>query len=254
MPLDVHLPKDEIVGTVIETARFVMETLESKARLRMLEFRGRMTSCMLYDDRPIIDAFVKLDEERVLGVMDFKGDPDSYFFILQRDPSDIKFGPSAAQDERFLELFDMEVQNRAFALKVNKDLGEAASDPGEKVFYTAWIAFEEFLQRAYAPFARKYGLSQSPRTGANVQVGLARFGAGMLPEKIMTELVLGDTIKYLEKLKELERAAPKEDAEFFAFVVKHEETQIEALRIRLDGTKAAAAKLLDTFVAEHDKA
>ena len=41
VPLEVDLPKDEVVGTLIETARFLLETKESKARLRMVEFRGR---------------------------------------------------------------------------------------------------------------------------------------------------------------------------------------------------------------------
>ena len=251
VPLQADLPKEDIVGTVIETARFLMETKDSKARLRMVEFRGRVTACMLYDDRPIIDAFVKIDDDRVLGVMDMKGDPSAYFFILRRDPSDLSFGPSMAQDERFMELFDMEVQNRAFALKVNKDLGETAVNDDDKAFYTAWIAFETFLQRAYAPVARKYGLSQAPRTGANLQAGLARFGAGVLSDRMMTKIVLEDTIKYLEKLKELHRVAPEQDAAFFAFVVKHEEAQIDALRLRVEGNKEAAAALLTAFVADN---
>ncbi|MEL7104662.1 MAG: DUF4334 domain-containing protein [Pseudomonadota bacterium] len=251
IPLTVDLPKEDIIGSVINTARFVLETKESKARLRMVEYRGRVTACMLYDDRPIIDAFVKIDEERVLGVMDMKGNPVPYFFVLKRDPSVLPFGPTAAREDRFVELFDMEVQNRAFALKVNKDLGANAVGDANKMFYTAWIAFEEFLQHAYAPVAEKYGLDQAPRAGANLQVGLARFGAGMLPEDIMTRMVLQDTIKYLEKLKELYRVSPVEDREFFAFVVKHEEAQIEALRLRGEGNKEAAAQLLTSFVADN---
>lgn len=251
IPLTVELPKDEIVGSVIETARFVLETKESKARLRKLEYRGRATACMLYDDRPIIDAFVKIDEERVLGVMDMKGNPAPYFFVLKRSRSDLAFGPTSARDEQFLELFDMEIQNRAFALKVNRDLGAVAVGDDTKIFYTAWIAFEEFLQQACAPVARKYGLAQTPRAGANLQVGLARFGAGVLPESVMTKIVLQDTINYLEKLKELYRVAPSEDRDFFAFVVKHEEAQIEALRLRGDGNKEAAAQLLTSFVADN---
>ena len=251
IPLTVDLPKEEIIGSVINTARFVLETKESKARLRMQEFRGRVTSCMLYDDRPIIDAFVKIDDERVLGVMDMKGNPVPYFFILKRDASDLAFGPAAARNEQFLELFDMEIQNRAFALKVNKDLGAVAVGDDNKTFYTAWIAFEEFLQRAYAPVAQKHELGQAPRAGAKMQVGLARFGAGVLPESVMTKMVLQDTIAYLEKLKELYRVCPAEDRDFFAFVVKHEEAQIEALRLRGDGNKEAAAQLLTSFVEDN---
>ena len=68
---------------------------------------------------------------------------------------------------------------------------------------------------------------------------------------MMTKIVLEDTIKYLEKLKELYRVAPAEDRDFFAFVVKHEEAQIEALRLRLDGNKEAATQHLIAFVAEN---
>ena len=154
----------------------------------MVEFRGRVTACMLYDDRPIIDAFVRIDDDRVLGVMDMKGDPSPYFFVLKRDPSDLGFGPSMAQDERFMELFDMEVQNRAFALKVNKDLGETAVSDEDKAFYTAWIAFETFLQKCLcARCAANTGCRRPPRTGANLQAGLARFGAGILPDRMMTK-------------------------------------------------------------------
>lgn len=60
-------------------------TKEAKARLRNTEYRGRLCATMLYDELPILDIFVKIDDTRVLGVMDLKGDPDPFFFMLERD-------------------------------------------------------------------------------------------------------------------------------------------------------------------------
>lgn len=60
---------------------------KSVARLRTLKHRGVVTSAMLYDSLAIIDVFRKVDENTLMGVMDFK-DADtsaSYFFVLDRE-------------------------------------------------------------------------------------------------------------------------------------------------------------------------
>lgn len=252
IPFNMNLPKDERLGMMMNMARIVLETKESKARLRNLEYRGRVSATMIYDDIPILDTFVKIDDNSVLGVMDFKGNELPFFFVLERDDhSEYEIAPLKALDEKFKELFDMEVQNRAFALKVNKDLLEKTSVEEEKAFYTAWVAFEEFLQEQYAPYAAKYELSQEPRTMANIQVGLGKLAAGLLPTQMAIKVILDDTIKYLEKLKELERVSPEEDRTFFAFVVKHEAMQIETLKLRLDGKSEEAVDLLYAFVEAH---
>ena len=77
MPFSMNLPKDDLVGTILRLGRFAMETKESKARIRNTEFKGRVTATMLYDEVPINDMFVKIDENSVLGIMDFKGEPRS---------------------------------------------------------------------------------------------------------------------------------------------------------------------------------
>ena len=63
------------------------KTKQAKARLRNTEYRGRVCATMVYDELPILDVFVKIDETKVFGVMDMKGDPTSFFFILERDDS-----------------------------------------------------------------------------------------------------------------------------------------------------------------------
>ncbi|UNM96224.1 DUF4334 domain-containing protein [Ignatzschineria rhizosphaerae] len=57
----------------------------SHARIRMLEHRGVSSATMIYDNFPINDIFRKIDDNRILGVMDFKGSDEPYFFVLERD-------------------------------------------------------------------------------------------------------------------------------------------------------------------------
>lgn len=61
-----------------------LETQQSKARLRMLEYRNKVSATMLYDDLPINDVFRKVDDNNVMGVMDLKGMRQPFFFRLKR--------------------------------------------------------------------------------------------------------------------------------------------------------------------------
>jgi hypothetical protein len=56
-----------------------------KARLREVSFRGKASAAMVYDTQPIIDCFRRIDADRVLGLMDVKGTPPSFYFHLTRD-------------------------------------------------------------------------------------------------------------------------------------------------------------------------
>jgi len=55
-----------------------------RARLRTLEFRGRYHAAMCYDQKPINDVFARIDDDTVMGWMDFKGADQPYFFKLFR--------------------------------------------------------------------------------------------------------------------------------------------------------------------------
>lgn len=65
----------------------IFKTNYPYARLRQIEYRGKVSAAMVYDELAIIDIFRKLDENTVLGVMDFKGKlgKSSYFFMLERE-------------------------------------------------------------------------------------------------------------------------------------------------------------------------
>jgi hypothetical protein len=62
----------------------LLATRRSHARLRMLQFRGRVGAAMVYDDVPIIDVFRRVDDDTVLGLMDLKGMEAPFFFLLRR--------------------------------------------------------------------------------------------------------------------------------------------------------------------------
>jgi hypothetical protein len=92
VPLTAPFPRSAVLGVAMAVLRPVLQTKSPKARLRMIEFRGRVTATMAYDSKPIFDHFARIDDRRVLGIMDLKGVPGPYAFCLERDdtPMDIR--------------------------------------------------------------------------------------------------------------------------------------------------------------------
>jgi hypothetical protein len=96
LPLLVRWPwlKSPAAGRLAWPVLPLLATRASRARLRMLEHRGRLTAAMLYDDLPAHDVFRRVDAGTVLGAMDWKGLASPLFFVLRREmPS----GKSAAR-------------------------------------------------------------------------------------------------------------------------------------------------------------
>ncbi|MFD2181033.1 DUF4334 domain-containing protein [Rhodoplanes azumiensis] len=62
-------------------------TARPAARLRLVTFRGQVGAAMIYDRQPIIDVFRQVDADTLLGVMDLRGLPEPYVFVLRRDPA-----------------------------------------------------------------------------------------------------------------------------------------------------------------------
>ena len=50
-------------------------------------FRGKHSAAMIYDRKPIIDYFRKIDDDRVLGLMEMRGMERPFFFLLTRVPN-----------------------------------------------------------------------------------------------------------------------------------------------------------------------
>ncbi|HAA18822.1 MAG TPA: hypothetical protein DCR93_21385 [Cytophagales bacterium] len=153
-----------------------------------------------------------------------------------------------ARQEAFIQLFDKEVQNRAFALLSMSAISEKVTEEEDKTFYYGWVAFEEFLQGKYKPYADKHGLSQEPRSKAKAEAFFGELASDILPKRKFYETMLDQTEDYLEKLKKLPGYATDEDLEFARFVVKQEEAQIQAIEHRIKGENQAAADVLADFI------
>jgi len=63
----------------------LLSTSKPRARLRMTEYRGKLSATMIYDQIPVNDVFRKLDDNTVLSVMDNRDVKDPFFFKLKRD-------------------------------------------------------------------------------------------------------------------------------------------------------------------------
>ncbi|MCZ2861087.1 DUF4334 domain-containing protein [Blastococcus sp. VKM Ac-2987] len=70
---------------VFHVARPLLTTTRPRARLRAVEHRGVVTAAMVYDALPVIDVFRRVDGRTVLGLMDLRGLPDPFFFLLRRE-------------------------------------------------------------------------------------------------------------------------------------------------------------------------
>lgn len=63
-----------------------LNSKKTDARLRQIVYRKKLSAAMIYDELGIIDVFRKVDENTVVGLMDFKGKwgKQGYFFYLKR--------------------------------------------------------------------------------------------------------------------------------------------------------------------------
>lgn len=80
-----QVPRSALLNALSLPLKLALQTRQARARLRMLEHRGKVSATMIYDDLPIHDVFRKLDDNTVLGVMDLKGMPQPFFFRLRRE-------------------------------------------------------------------------------------------------------------------------------------------------------------------------
>lgn len=75
----------ELAKRIFDLTTYVAKTDTAKARLRMTEYRGKVSATMVYDQIPVNDIFRKIDDNTVLGIMDQKGAKQPYFFVLKRE-------------------------------------------------------------------------------------------------------------------------------------------------------------------------
>ncbi|MEO0410145.1 MAG: DUF4334 domain-containing protein [Cyanobacteria bacterium P01_A01_bin.135] len=83
--LRLPIPKNNALQPVVSGFSTLLKTDEPKARLRMMEHRGQVSATMIYDHLPIHDVFRKVNENTVLGLMDYRKSPQPFFFVLRRE-------------------------------------------------------------------------------------------------------------------------------------------------------------------------
>lgn len=83
--LSLPLPKTDVLTPIFSLFSSVLKTDKSQARLRLMEHRGQVSATMIYDHLPINDIFRKVDENTVLGLMDYKVIEQPFFFTLTRE-------------------------------------------------------------------------------------------------------------------------------------------------------------------------
>ena len=76
--------KNQALKPLFELLIAILATDKSKARIRMVEHRGKISATMIYDCLPINDVFRKIDDNTLLGLMDLKGMERPFFFVLRR--------------------------------------------------------------------------------------------------------------------------------------------------------------------------
>jgi hypothetical protein len=78
------LMRSRVSRAAFGAVRPLLRTTEPKARLRRLEYRGVISAGMIYDALPILDVFRAADSDTLLGLMDLRGLPRPFFFMLRR--------------------------------------------------------------------------------------------------------------------------------------------------------------------------
>ena len=74
-----------LVRTLFTVVSPLVHTRKGRARLQVREYRGKRTTVMQYDQKPIYDAFARIGDDAILGVSDIEWMRKvGYFFILTK--------------------------------------------------------------------------------------------------------------------------------------------------------------------------
>ncbi len=77
--------KSRSLNPIFRFLTLLSKTKISQARVRMMEYRQKVSATMIYDNLPINDIFRKIDDDTVLGLMDCKYVSSPFFFVLRRE-------------------------------------------------------------------------------------------------------------------------------------------------------------------------
>lgn len=79
------LPAKQVLAAMAKRAQFMVASAESHARLRMLHHRGKLSTSIVYDHRPIIVTLRQVTETTLMGLMEVKDVDIPFFCMMYRD-------------------------------------------------------------------------------------------------------------------------------------------------------------------------
>jgi hypothetical protein len=79
------LARTPIARAGFAVVRPLRTTRRPAARVRTVEHRGVVSAALVYDRLPIVDVLRRVEPGTLLGLMDMRGVPAPFFFVLRRD-------------------------------------------------------------------------------------------------------------------------------------------------------------------------
>ncbi|WP_390617601.1 hypothetical protein [Maricurvus nonylphenolicus] len=152
--------------------------------------------------------------------------------------------------KEFINLFDYEIQNRAFALASMEALVRTGDVNPNLEFFKAYLELEKLNQKKFSPVASKHQLSVEPRWWTRTRTRLGMCMSNIMPETSL-KVIHKATVKYVAQLQALEAVSPEQDKAFFAYVVAQEQAQADAVGLLLAGEPDQGTALLTQFIAEN---
>lgn len=152
----------------------------------------------------------------------------------------------------FLDGFDGEIQNRAFALRAIGRLSNRLDGDPRQPLWAAYLKLEEFNEPIYHEAAARWAMDVTPRTGTLIKAWIL----GSVPKFLLRsflKLVYSKTVKYCDELRKIRSIGPLSAKEFLDYMVDQEDFQIEMMRLSLDGKDVVLARKIDSFIATYDQ-
>jgi hypothetical protein len=154
---------------------------------------------------------------------------------------------SAVTDQEiFDDIFQYELNNRAFAYISVLKLSERMINTEQADFWNAYSRLEKLSYSKYQPVSEKYGLAPQSYL-VKAKAWITNIAFQLFPEKMLS-IMTDATAKYVDKLRPLISLAKIEDKEFFEYVLAQEQTQAKALAHANNGNFELATKALIEFL------
>lgn len=152
----------------------------------------------------------------------------------------------------FEQGFRAELANREFA-RIGMAATAIRTEKHETApFWRAYDRLERFNAPRYRAAAQRLGISDSTGAGARLRGRLV----GWMPNSLRRESIrfaFPRTVEYVEDLRRLAAIGPTSEADFFDYMLRQEELQVNMMEAMLRGRNVAAESLVDRFIGDEGR-